>query len=64
MTRLFKNGLVLVNPSRVPYQFNLEKLYPGKKFQRLFGTDVNTGAAVVGTVTLGERDGLFLILDR
>lgn len=64
MTRLFENGLVLVNPSRVPYEFDLAKLYPGKNFRRLSGADINTGAAVNGPVTLGERDGLFLILDR
>ena len=64
MTRLFENGLVLVNPARAPYTFKLEELYPGKKFRRLSGSGVNTGKAVTGSVTLGERDGLFLILDR
>lgn len=64
MTRLFENGLVLVNPARAPYTFDLEKLYPGKKFRRLLGADVNTGVAVTGPVMLGERDGLFLILEQ
>jgi len=64
MTRLFENGLVLVNPARAPYTFDLEKLYPGKKFRRLPGSGPNTGEPVTGSVTLGERDGLFLILDR
>ncbi len=62
MTRLFENGLVLVNPSRSPYTFDLDKLYPGKKFRFLSGSDPNTGEDVTGPFTLGERDGLFLAL--
>jgi len=63
MTRPFENGLLLVNPSRAPYTFDLAKLYPGKTFRRLPGTGGNTGELLKDPVTLGERDGLFLAID-
>lgn len=64
MVRLFEKGIVLANPSRAAYSFDLQKLYPGLNFRRLAGADVNTGVAVNGLVTLGERDGLFLVREE
>lgn len=64
--RVFARGLVLANPSRRPYAFDLERLSPGRHYRRLQGTptqdpQTNNGEPVGPTVTLGERDGLFLL---
>lgn len=64
--RAFENGVVLANPSREPYIFNLAKLSPGRTYRRIQGTatqdlHTNNGRPVGPTVTLGERDGLFLV---
>ncbi len=65
LAREFENGVVLVNPSTLPYQFNLEKLFPNTKLKRLTATSkqdskVNNGKRVSATVTLPPLDGLFL----
>ena len=64
--RVFDKGLVLANPARKPYTFDLDAIAPGRSYRRLVATkfqDVvaNNGEAVSGKVTLGERDGLFLL---
>jgi hypothetical protein len=64
--REFENGAVLVNPSLKPYRFDLEKLFPEKRFKRLTSTsenqeEVNDGTRVTGTVIVPPIDGLFLI---
>ena len=67
--RVFTGGLVLANPSRKPYTFDLQKLTPGRTYHRLQGTQhqdrqTNNGKQVGPTVTLGERDALFLVRDK
>lgn len=66
IVRQFEHGLVLANPSRQPYAFDLDKLSPGVRYRRIQATpnqdpQVNNGQPVAGTVTLGERDALFLV---
>lgn len=63
--RVFEHGIVLANPSRKPYEFDLAEISPGRKYRRIQGTanqdsETNNGRPVGPTVTLGERDGLFL----
>ncbi len=64
--REFERGLVLANPSPRPYKFELDNLLPGRKFRRLRGTplqdmEANDGSVVSGEVTLGAKEGLFLV---
>jgi hypothetical protein len=64
--REFEKGLVLANPSLHDYTFDLDILMPGKKYRRLIGSSkqdpkTNNGLPTEGKVTLGERDGLFLV---
>lgn len=64
--RVFENGIVLANPSLKPYTFDLAALSPGRKYRRLQASPnqdlaANNGAAVGDTITLGERDALFLV---
>jgi hypothetical protein len=64
--RRFEHGLVLANPSPRPYTFDLEKLIPGRHYRRLEGSPhqdpkTNDGSAAGAQLTLGPRDGLFLI---
>jgi len=64
--REFERGLVLANPSPRPYTFELSRLLPGRRLRRLRGTatqdpNTNDGSAVGDRVTLGGKDGLFLI---
>jgi len=64
--REFEHGLVLANPSPRPYAFDLERLLPGRKFRRLRGSSkqdpqANDGSPVAGKLTLGPREGLFLV---
>jgi hypothetical protein len=64
--REFEHGLVLGNPAPHGYCFELARLLPGRKFRRLRGSaeqdpTTNNGSAVDGPVTLGPKDGLFLI---
>ncbi len=59
--RLFSRGIVLANPSRKPYTFDLEELSPGRSYRRLRGVamqdpQTNNGQPVANRVTLGERD--------
>jgi hypothetical protein len=66
MVRVFEHGIVLANPSYAPYAFDLAELAPGRHFRRLHGTpsqdpETNNGEPVGATVTLGERDALFLL---
>jgi hypothetical protein len=63
--RVFEQGMVLANPSRRPYTFDLQKLTPGRKYGRIQGSPrqdphTNNGQPVAGPVTLGARDALFL----
>lgn len=66
MCRVFEHGIVLANPSHAPYTFQLAELTPGRKYRRIQGVatqdpETNSGEAVGDTVTLGERDALFLV---
>ncbi|MCU0875667.1 MAG: hypothetical protein MUE50_25320, partial [Pirellulaceae bacterium] len=63
------HGIVLANPSRQPYAFDLDKLSPGVRYRRIQATpnqdtQVNNGRPVAGVVTLDERDALFLVRVR
>ncbi|MBN2450860.1 MAG: hypothetical protein JXR77_10755 [Lentisphaeria bacterium] len=67
--RAFANGLVLANPSRHPASFDLRAIRPGVRYRRLQATEhqdgqTNNGQRVGDTVTLGERDGLFLLREQ
>jgi hypothetical protein len=67
--REFENGLVLANPSHHPYTFNLAAISPGRKYKRLTATAhqdniTNNGNPVADSVSLGERSGLFLLVDE
>jgi hypothetical protein len=66
MYRVFEKGIVLANPSLKPYTFDLAALSPGRNYRRLQATPkqdltVNNGTPTGPTITLGERDALFLI---
>ncbi len=63
--REYDNGCVLANPSYHPVTFDLASLLPGQRLRRIQGTELqdpvaNNGRPVGGTVTLSEREGLFL----
>ncbi|MBI5690443.1 MAG: hypothetical protein HZC55_10140 [Verrucomicrobia bacterium] len=65
MYRVFEHGLVIANPSRQPYTFDLAALSPGRSYRRLPGSPTqdraaNSGEPVGQRITLGERDALFL----
>ncbi len=67
--RTFQGGIVLANPSREPYTFDLDSLSPRRKYRRLQGTaaqdtQTNNGQPVAGKVTVGQRDALFLVRVR
>ncbi len=69
LVRRFEHGIVLANPSRQPYAFDLDKLSPGVRYRRIQATpnqdtQVNNGRPVAGVVTLDERDALFLVRVR
>ena len=64
--REFEHGLVLANPSPWPYQLDLKRLLPGRKFRRLQGSPeqdpaTNDGTPVGPTLTLRPKEGLFLV---
>ena len=64
--RAFENGLVLANPSPRSHTFDLAGLFPGQRFRRLRGVQsqdhtTNDGSLVAHDVTLGPKDGLFLV---
>jgi hypothetical protein len=66
--REFENGVVLVNPGKQPYTFNLAELFPGRRFHRIAGRpdqcpEINTGEPVGDTVELPVHDALFLVAD-
>jgi hypothetical protein len=66
MYRDFEHGIVLANPSPRPYSFDLAKLAPGRRFNRLQGSPqqdpkTNNGAEVSGSVVLQAKDALFLV---
>jgi hypothetical protein len=66
MYRVFERGLVLANPARRPVTLSLQKLTPGRSYRRIPGVVTqdpvtNNGQRVSGTLTLGERDGRFLV---
>lgn len=66
MLRGYDHGLVLANPSARPYTFDLARLLPNERFRRLEGTarqdrKTNNGQPVGAAVTLGPKDGLFLL---
>ncbi len=66
MYREFEHGLVLANPSPRPYTFELDKLFPGKRFRRFGATAkqdtlTNNGKPVPNTLVIGPKDALFLI---
>lgn len=66
LVREFENGIVLANPSLTDYTFDLASLFPERSFRRLTGSVrqdpiTNSGLPVGATVTVGPRDGLFLI---
>jgi len=64
--RELEHGLVVANPSPHPYVFDLDKLFPGRTFKRLQGSETqdtvsNDGSIVRGKLNLGPKEGLFLI---
>ncbi|MFV1965401.1 MAG: hypothetical protein ACC628_08255 [Pirellulaceae bacterium] len=64
--RVLENGIVLANPSGHRYTFHLTRIAPSQRFRRLNGSSrqdskTNNGQPVGETVTLGPRDGLFLV---
>ena len=66
MYRVFEDGLVLANPSRKSYTFDLDAITPGKSYRRLQATKfqdsvANNGEPVSGKLALGDREGLFLV---
>jgi hypothetical protein len=65
MYRVFQHGLVLANPARKPYTFDLNSISPRRSYRRLQATSfqdtvANSGEPVFGKLTLGERDAIFL----
>jgi hypothetical protein len=66
MLRVFEGGIVIANPSREEYTFDLQALAPGRRYRRIQATsrqdvEANNGKSVGRYVTLGERDALFLV---
>jgi hypothetical protein len=62
--RRFEHGVVLLNASAQPVQFDLGALVPGVTLRRISGTQdaaVNSGALVGPAVTVPERDALILL---
>jgi len=64
--RRFEHGLVLANPSPRPYTFDLSILVPDLRYRRLQGSaqqdaKTNDGSPAGAKVTVGPKDGLFLI---
>ena len=69
MYRVFEGGIVLANPSRESYTFDLQSLTPGRRYRRIQATsrqdlETNDGQSVDRQVTLAERDALFLIREQ
>ncbi len=60
------HGVVLANPAPHDYEFNLATLFPNAKLRRLRGSaqqdpETNDGSPVSGKLTLGAKEGLFLV---
>ena len=69
MWQAFENGLVLANPAPHPVEIDPQTLTPGVRYRRLAGSahqdpGVNDGNPVDGPVTIGAKDGLFLVAER
>ena len=65
MAREYERGAVLANPSMRDYAFDLAKLFPKARLRRFQGTpsqdpQTNNGRPVGETITLGQRDAIFL----
>lgn len=63
--RRFENGLVLVNPSHKPFEFDLKSISPGVNYKRIKATpgqdlQTNNGMPVGDKLLLNEREGIFL----
>jgi hypothetical protein len=68
MYREFENGVVFANPSTRPYTFDVGSLFPGASFRRLEGSEnqdpqTNDGQPLGEELTLGPKDGLFVVRD-
>ncbi len=68
MYRIYEKGIVLANPGLKPFTFDLSQIAPGNSYRRLQATAnqdtrTNNGTAIAQTVTLGPKDGLFLLKD-
>lgn len=66
MYREFENALVITNPGKHPYTFDLSEISPGKTYRRIEGTiyqdpETNNGKAVGDKITLSTHDALFLV---
>ncbi len=66
MYRVFENGIVLANPSDHNFEFDLSKIAPNTVFKHIQASllqdlKTNNGTEVGSKVTLGARDGLFLV---
>lgn len=69
MYRQYEHGLVLANPAPRPYSFDLGQLLPGQRFRRLQATPgqdtkTNDGSLVGTVITLGPKEGLFLVREE
>ncbi len=61
--REFENGLVILNgSSTTDVDIDLGSLFPGKRFERLKGTQdpVHNDGSLAERILLGKRDGIFL----
>ena len=67
IAREFQNGVVLVNPAHSEQEFDLTSLFGNKIYNKIEGINdpiYNDGEEVQGTVTVGDRNALFLIGDH
>ena len=67
--REFEKGLVLANPSPRPFEFDMTKLFGGKRFRRIQGSaqqdpQTNDGSPIGAKLRLGPKDALFLVRDE
>jgi len=66
--REYEHGLVIANPSRSPFEFNLSARFPSSRFRFLKASSkqdrmVNTGSSTGDRVIVGAKDGIFLVKD-
>lgn len=64
--RKFENGVVLANPSPREYTFDMKKLFANERYHRLQATanqdtTTNNGKLIRDKLTLGPKEGLFLV---